>query len=270
VLFDVLIAVAAAAAGAVASVAGFGIGSILTPLFALRLDTKLAVAAVSIPHLLATLLRFWYLRRHLDFKVFVNFGILSAAGGLTGALLHSLASSPLLAGVFAALLLFAGISALAGWTGKMRLGRRAAWIAGAVSGTLGGMVGNQGGIRSAALLGFGLDQQAFVATATAVGLVVDAARIPFYVAGSALEMLNAWRLIAVAVAGVLAGTIFGQPILRRIPQTTFLRVLGALLLALGLFMLFQAAGRSTEPRPKEAAVRAVVAQPRPYSALASQ
>jgi len=241
VLFEVLLAVAAVTAGAVASMAGFGIGSILTPLFALRLETKLAVAAVSVPHLLGTLLRFWYLRRHLDYRVFLNFGIFSATGGLSGALLHSLASSPLLAGVFAVLLLFAGLSALAGWTGQMRLGRRTAWVAGVVSGTLGGMVGNQGGIRSAALLGFNLERQAFVATATAIGLVVDVARIPFYLAGSAAELLDAWRLIALAVVGVLAGTVFGQPILRRIPQEIFLRVVGALLVGLGVFMLFQAA-----------------------------
>src|SRR5574337_446417 len=48
-------------AGGIASVAGFGIGSLLTPLFALRVGTRLAVAAVSVPHVLATALRFWRL-----------------------------------------------------------------------------------------------------------------------------------------------------------------------------------------------------------------
>ena len=40
----------------------------------------------------------------------------------------------------------------------------AAWIAGAMSGFLGGLVGNQGGIRTAAMLGFEVPRQAFVAT----------------------------------------------------------------------------------------------------------
>src|SRR2546430_1293482 len=47
-------------------------------------------------------------------------------------------------------------------------GRVAALIGGALSGLLCGLVGNQGGIRAAALLGFDVETQAFVATATAV------------------------------------------------------------------------------------------------------
>ncbi len=44
---DLLIAVVAVLAGGVAAIAGFGIGSLLTPLVALRYGTKLAVAVVS-------------------------------------------------------------------------------------------------------------------------------------------------------------------------------------------------------------------------------
>ena len=71
--FNTLIAVAAILAGAIASVAGFGIGSILTPLFAIHFGTKLAVAAVSIPHLIATALRFVRIGEHVDKRVFVSF-----------------------------------------------------------------------------------------------------------------------------------------------------------------------------------------------------
>src|ERR1700730_11523051 len=105
-LFDFLVAIAGIIAGAVASVAGFGIGSILTPLFAYRIGTKLAVAAVSIPHFVATAYRFWLLRKSVDWHTFVRFGIMSAAGGLTGALLNAYAASPALAIVFGVILVF--------------------------------------------------------------------------------------------------------------------------------------------------------------------
>lgn len=49
--FELLLALAAVAAGAIASVAGF-IGSVLTPLLATQVGTKAAVAAVSIPHIM--------------------------------------------------------------------------------------------------------------------------------------------------------------------------------------------------------------------------
>jgi len=204
-----------------------------------RVGTQLAVAAVSIPHLFATALRFWRLRAHVDRRVLVSFGIASAAGGLTGALLHSYASNRSLAIVFGVLLLFVGIGELTGFARRMRFGGPVAWIAGAVSGVFGGLVGNQGGIRSAALLGFDLERQAFVATATAIGLVVDAARMPVYFATELDAIARIWPLVLIATAGTLAGTVIGVPTLRRIPETAFRRVVAILLLLLGAYMLLR-------------------------------
>jgi uncharacterized membrane protein YfcA len=83
-MFESLLFVGSVAAGAIASVAGFGVGSVLTPVFALRVDTRLAVAAVSIPHLAATSLRLWMMRRYVDWRLLRGFGLASAAGGLAG------------------------------------------------------------------------------------------------------------------------------------------------------------------------------------------
>ncbi|MBA3641215.1 MAG: TSUP family transporter [Acidobacteria bacterium] len=75
--------------GATASLVGFGIGSMLTPLLALQVGTDLAVAAVALPHAFATGLRCWRLRRAIDRDVLKSFGLLSAAGGLAGAFAYS-------------------------------------------------------------------------------------------------------------------------------------------------------------------------------------
>jgi uncharacterized membrane protein YfcA len=99
------------------------------------------------------------------------------------------------------------------------------------------MVGNQGGIRSAALLAFDSDKQSFVATATAVGLIVDGARMPVYVAAHGARLIDIWPLIAVATAGVVVGTLSGVRVLRRVPDPIFRRLVAALLLALGVWML---------------------------------
>jgi len=238
--FHLLVALAGAAAGAIASIAGFGIGSLLTPLLALDLGMRVAVAAVSLPHLCGTALRFWRLRSHVNRGVFWSFGVMSAAGGLAGALLHSRASNPVLAVVFGSLLMVAGALELTGLARRIRFGRRAAWIAGGLSGFFGGLVGNQGGIRSAGLLGFDLPKQDFVATATAIALAVDAARVPVYLAMEAREIFSAWPVVIVATAGVLAGTLAGARLLRWIPERGFRRLVGALVLGLGLYILVRA------------------------------
>ncbi|HYT66082.1 MAG TPA: sulfite exporter TauE/SafE family protein [Vicinamibacterales bacterium] len=235
--FDAAVAAAGLAAGAIASVAGFGIGSILTPLLSLHLGTKLAVAAVSIPHVVGTGLRLWMLRGRIDRRTFLWFGLASAAGGLAGALLHADASNRALGVLLGCLLVFVGISGLSGLMERVRFGRRAAWIAGIVSGAFGGLVGNQGGIRSGALLAFDVDKEAFVATATAVGLIVDGARMPVYLAMEWNSLAAVWPLISIATAGVVAGTLGGRRVLARVPEATFRRVVAVLLLALGAWMI---------------------------------
>src|SRR5437660_8820839 len=99
-LFTALVALAGFVAAAIAAVTGFGIVSILTPLLALETGTKLAVAAVAIPHVVGTAQRFWLLRQHVRLRAFLGFGIASALGGLGGALVHVWVSSRALAVVF--------------------------------------------------------------------------------------------------------------------------------------------------------------------------
>jgi uncharacterized membrane protein YfcA len=230
-------ALVAVVAGAIAAVAGFGIGSLLTPVLALALDTKTAVAAVSVPHLVATSLRLWRLRGEVDREVLLGFGVASAVGGLAGALLHARAESLSLRLTFGALLLLAAASELTGLMRRVRLGRPAAAAAGAVSGAFGGLVGNQGGIRTAALLGFRVPPVAFVATATAVALIVDLVRMPVYlvVEGDALRELV--RPIGLMCAGAIVGTLAGERLLRRVPERHFRRMVAMLLAALGTWML---------------------------------
>ncbi len=236
-MFEAAVVVAGVIAGAIAGIAGFGIGSILTPLLALRLGTKLAVAVVSVPHLIGTTVRFTTLRRHVDTHVLLQFGILSAAGGLLGALLNSRANSPALTIVFGLLLITAGVSSLTGIFERLHLGRLAAWTAGFTSGLFGGLVGNQGGIRTAALLAFDIPKVSFVATATAIALIVDGARMPVYFAVEAKQMFASWPMMLCAIAGVVVGTLWGVRLLRRLPETIFRRGIAILVIVLGVYML---------------------------------
>lgn len=239
--FDLVVGFASLLAASIAAVAGFGIGSVLTPVLALRLGTKLAVAAVAIPHFVGTVQRWWSLRAHVDRRVVLGFGITSAIGGLAGALLHLWISSRALGLVFGSLLLLAGISELTGWMSRVRWGPRAAWMAGALSGLLGGLVGNQGGIRSASMLGFEVPKESFVATATAIALFVDGARLPVYLATQGREIFAIWPLLLLSTTFVMIGTAVGMRWLHRIPRAAFRRVVALLLIALGVYMILAGA-----------------------------
>jgi uncharacterized protein len=239
-VFHAVVLVVGAAAGAIAAVGGFGIGSLLTPLLAFRLGTKTAVAAVSVPHVVGTAIRFWRLHGKTDRRLLLRFGLTSAAGGLAGALLHARASNPALAAVLGVLLVTAGLSQLTGAGRHWRFRGWAVWAAGAASGLFGGLVGNQGGIRAAALLGLELERDAFVATTTAIALIVDVARMPVYVVAERTEIFAAWSVVIAAIIGVVVGTIAGGRLLARVPERRFRQVVGTLLLVLGAAMIMSA------------------------------
>ena len=244
---DTVVAVVALAAGAVAAVTGFGIGSFLTPLLALQFDTRVAVAIVSVPHFVASVARFATLWRRADRRAVIMFGSFSVLGSLAGALLSVSRRGPTEVGVSIALgvlLMLGGFSALAVPRPGIPFGRKAAGLAGAASGLFGGLVGSQGPIRSAALLAFDISKESFVATAMAVAIAVDIARIPVYLSVHHHVMAHAWKTILLATAGALAGTFWGNRILRSVPLVPFRRAVASLVILLGVVVLVTAARRA--------------------------
>ena len=225
--------------GATAAVAGFGIGSLLTPFLAVELGTAAAVAVVAIPHAAATTLRCWRLRHAVNTTVLRSFGVLSAIGGLAGALLHGFISARGLTLVLGLLLLATAVAALTDWAQHWSPRGPVVGGLGLLSGVFGGLAGNQGGLRAAALLSFHLSPVSYVATATATALLVDVARTPVYV-WRAAPTLVAYRVpLGVAAVGVLAGTLVGERVLMGLPPERFRKVIGGAIGLLGVWMLVQ-------------------------------
>ncbi len=237
--FLVALTVVAVLSGATAAVVGFGIGSLLTPLLAVRVGMPAAIAAIALPHAAATALRFWRLRGATDWAVVRRFGLLSAAGGLAGALLYARLGGRELTLALAGLLILTGVTGLTGVLARWN-SSRAAGVLGAISGFFGGLAGNQGGLRSAALMTFRLAPTAFVATATATALLVDAARTPVYLWRAGPQLLGLWLPITFATAGVLGGTLVGERVLLGMTAERFRRVVSVAILALGALLLVRA------------------------------
>jgi uncharacterized membrane protein YfcA len=227
-------------AGSTAAVIGFGIGSLLTPLLTLRLSPEFAVAVVALPHLLATAARYVRHAGVVDRPTFLRFGLLSATGGLAGALLQAALSAPALLAALGALLVATGIASLTGNFGGRRPGTPFALALGLLSGFFGGLAGNQGGLRAAGLLAFDLSPRAFLATSTAVALLVDLARTPVYLVRAGPRLWSLAVPIAVAAVGCLVGTVWGERLLLRVSATTYRRLVGSGVGAIGLWLLTRA------------------------------
>jgi uncharacterized protein len=112
------------------------------------------------------------------------------------------------------------------------------WLLGLLSGFFGGVAGNQGGLRAAALSTFALSPAIFVATSTVIGVFIDLVRIPVYLHGAGSRMLELWSLTGLLCSGVLLGTLAGERLLLGISRRNFRILISAAIGLLGLWFLF--------------------------------
>lgn len=231
---ELWIALAAFFASMLTLVTGFGLGTVLTPVVALFYDVKLAILLVAIVHFLNNALKLWLFRSHVDRSIIRRFGVLSIAGALAGAFLQGLFVSSALTVLLGIVLVVLGAGEFLPSKFSVRLPKRVDFLGGFFSGLLGGLVGNQGAIRSAYLLNYDMPKEAFIATATVIALAIDAARIPVYLTTHA-EYLSelSWRL-APLVAVSFLGTIAGKRFLPSFSNRRFKRIVAGSVIAMGL------------------------------------
>jgi uncharacterized membrane protein YfcA len=235
--FLILVGLIAFLAGATASVVGFGIGSLLTPLLATRLGVGVAVACVAIPHLAGGLLRGWRLRRSIDWPLVVRFGLVSAAGALAGALVFASLAPAMLARALGALLVLTAVAGVSSRSRRWKPRGAMTWILGALSGFFGGVVGNQGGLRAAGLSAFALEPAVFVGTLTVVGVMIDLVRLPIYLYRTSGQLAGIWGVAVLAVVGVIAGTLVGGRVLLGLSRDWFRVVVSIAVGLLGMWFL---------------------------------
>ena len=244
-----IIALASVVASLLTLISGFGLGTLMLPVFALFFPLPQAIAMTAVVHLLNNVFKFWLLRGSVDRRMVLRFGVPSILGAFAGAyLLRWLEGGDglfmgvngpvgalelaigLLMILFACIELFPVFDRYTGLQGYELLG-------GTLSGFFGGLSGHQGALRSLFLLHSGLGKEAYIATGIAIALLVDLTRIPVYMAGWHSDMLGPeWPVLTLAVLCAFLGAYVGK---RLIPKVTFrvVRLLvGAFLLGIGAAM----------------------------------
>lgn len=94
------------------------------------------------------------------------------------------------------------------------------------------------------LVNFQISRMSFVATATAVGLIVDCARMPVYFLDRGTEIILNYEVLFVSDFGVTLGTLLGARFLKSIPEYTFKKIVSVLIFALGLTMILKSSPNS--------------------------
>lgn len=142
-------------------------------------------------------------------------------------------SAVIMIDVFAGLLILAGLGGLTGLSEQAHGGKKTALIGGVLSGFFGGIVGEQGGFRTIGLLAFDLKKTVFVATSTAVGVLIDVVRAPVYWVEQGDKIPPTLMLVAIACVGAIVGVFSGEKLFQHVPQQHFRRIVSAIIIVIG-------------------------------------
>lgn len=215
---------------------GFGLGTILTPVFLIFYDVKIAILLVAVVHLSNNLLKISLFSKHISIDILKRFGALTLIGAFIGAFFQGKMDSSLVKILLGASLIFLGLKEATGFGEKLRLPQKIDFIGGFLSGLLGGFVGNQGAIRSAYLLNYNIPKETFVATAAIIASVVDVTRIPIYIFNNKGVLADNLLLLLITTVSAFAGTFAGKRLLKKISLKTFKIYVASTIIIIGMLL----------------------------------
>ena len=242
----VVISLAAFVVAILTFFSGFGLGTILTPVFMIFFPVELAIALTGVVHFFNNIFKLFLVGRNADKEVLLRFGIPAVIAAIAGSwiLLNITGLQPLFSYdafgkhvevypvkfiISILLIIFAGID-LIPYFNTLQFGKDKLQLGGALSGFFGGLSGNQGALRSAFLIKAGLSKEAFVGTAVVVSTFVDFTRLSIYATRFTKSGLteNLTLVICATLAGI-AGAYLGNKLLKKV-TLRFLQVTIAIML----------------------------------------
>lgn len=237
---------------------GFGLGTILTPVFIVFFPVEVAITLTGIVHFGNNIFKLFIVRRNFNKEVLLRFGIPAVIFAFIGAYIlllipnmEAICSYSLFGKTFkifplklliALLLLFFAIIDLIPFFNKLQFNRNKLPIGGALSGFFGGLSGSQGALRSAFLIRAGLSKEAFIATTVMISCFVDFTRLGVYSTRLLkIDFSDNLPLLISATLSAMCGAFIGNKLLKKVTlhflQITVAIMLVILAIALGLGLI---------------------------------
>jgi len=235
---------------------GFGLGTLLMPVFALFFPVEMAVAATAVVHGANNIFKVAVVGRQADRTIVLRFGLPAILAAFVGASLlaylsvfgelvsYSIGSrraviTPIKLVMAVLMLVFALFELLPKFR-ALKFDRKYLPLGGVLSGFFGGLSGHQGALRSAFLVKVGISTEAFVGTNALIGFMVDAVRIVTYISlllavrtASSTETLH-WPLILAGIGAAFLGVLIGKRFMRKVTMQAVQTLTGILLLGIAV------------------------------------
>jgi uncharacterized protein len=212
---------------------GFGLGTILTPVFIVFFPVDLAIALTGVVHFFNNIFKLLLVGKNANKEVLFRFGVPAIIAAFAGSwvLLKMTDLAPLfdyqmfgrtfvvepVKFIISILLIIFALMDLIPYFQNLKFGKEKLPIGGALSGFFGGLSGNQGALRSAFLIKAGLSKNAFIGTAVVVSTFVDLTRLSVYATRFVGTDLNEnMKLVIIVTLSAIAGAYLGNRLLVKV------------------------------------------------------
>ena len=234
---------------------GFGLGTILTPVFALFFPLPIAIGLTAIVHLLNNLFKLSLTFKNINQYILVRFGIPGIFAALIGALSlenlkqydqtiycsllnysFTLYLSNIILGSI--ILIFVLIEILP-FLKNLNFNRDKMIVGGLLSGFFGGLSGHQGAFRSMFLVKSGLDKESFIATGIVIACFIDCVRIPVYIFQGELQTsFIKVETLLLPILAAFAGAYLGNRYLKKVTIVGIQYFVSIFLVIIAIFIIF--------------------------------
>jgi uncharacterized membrane protein YfcA len=247
----IIIAVAAFFISILTFFSGFGLGTILTPIFMIFFPVDVAIALTGMVHFCNNLFKFALIGRKADRTVLIHFGIPAVLASIAGAwlLLHMVDTKPFFTYqvfdyrlsvypvklIISLLLIFFAILDLIPFLNKFQFGKTYLPLGGVLSGFFGGLSGNQGALRGAFLIKSNLSKEVFIATSVVISCFVDFSRLTVYATRyTNVGLHQNLTLVIAATISAIAGAFIGNILLKKVTLKFIQKIVAIMLILISL------------------------------------
>ena len=247
----IIICIAALITSGLTLFSGFGLGTLLLPVFALFFPIDVAIALTAIVHLLNNIFKLVLLGKYADKTVVLKFGLPAILAALLGAWvllllsdLHPIVNYRLLSHEFhvmpvklivAVMMAIFALFELIPKFEAISFEKKYLPFGGILSGFFGGLSGHQGALRSAFLIRSGLTKEAFIASGVVISCLVDFARLSVYSTHFSLLGIgeNSFLLLAAVVSAFL-GAFLGNRLVKKVTVRTIQIIVSIMVLGIAI------------------------------------
>ena len=250
----IIISLAAFVTAILTFFSGFGLGTILTPVFAVFFPLDLAIALTGVVHFFNNVFKLLLVGRNADKQVLIHFGVPAVLAAFAGAWLllnitelpawfsYSIGSGTFVVTplklIISVLLIFFALVDLLPYFEKLQVRLKVGDklpLGGVLSGFFGGLSGHQGALRSAFLIKAGLGKEAFIGTAVVIACFIDFTRLAVYAtrfweAGLGENL----ALVTSATVAAIAGAFIGNKLLKKVTLKFIQRLVAVLLILISV------------------------------------